>query len=96
VSDVDTAAADSLKALDPNRPIREADMARRNLNVRFGQKETFRDRATCAAGRAFNHSIATKFSIFISPLYRCWTFHLEFLCIYLHISRSISSQLASA
>jgi hypothetical protein len=42
------------------------------------------------------HSIATKFSISISPLYRCWTFHLEFLCIYLHISRSISSQLASA
>jgi hypothetical protein len=63
---------------------------------KIGQKETFRDRATCAAGKAFNHSIATKFSIFISPLYRCWTFHLEFLCIYLHISRSISSQLASA
>ena len=27
VSDIDAAAADSLKALDPNRPIREADMA---------------------------------------------------------------------
>jgi hypothetical protein len=27
VSDVDTAAADSLKALDPKRPIREADIA---------------------------------------------------------------------
>jgi hypothetical protein len=27
VSDIDTAAADSLKALDPERPIREADMA---------------------------------------------------------------------
>jgi hypothetical protein len=26
VSDVDTAAADSLKALDPKRPIREADI----------------------------------------------------------------------
>ena len=26
VSDIDTAAADSLKALDPNRPIREADI----------------------------------------------------------------------
>ena len=26
VSDIDTAAADSLKALDPNRPIREADL----------------------------------------------------------------------
>jgi hypothetical protein len=29
VSDIDTAAADSLKALDPKRPIREADIARR-------------------------------------------------------------------
>jgi hypothetical protein len=27
VSDIDTAAADSLKVLDPERPIREADMA---------------------------------------------------------------------
>ncbi len=26
VSDIDTAAADSLKALDPKRPIREADI----------------------------------------------------------------------
>jgi hypothetical protein len=28
VSDIDTVAVDSLKALDPNRPIREADIAR--------------------------------------------------------------------
>jgi len=28
VSDIDTAAADGLKVLDPKRPIREADMAR--------------------------------------------------------------------
>jgi len=27
VSDIDTPAADSLKALDPKRPIREADIA---------------------------------------------------------------------
>ena len=27
VSDIDTAAADSLKVLDPERPIREGDMA---------------------------------------------------------------------
>jgi hypothetical protein len=27
VSDIDTAAADSLKVLDPNRPIREADIS---------------------------------------------------------------------
>jgi hypothetical protein len=29
VSDIDTEAADSLKALDPKRPIREADIGRR-------------------------------------------------------------------
>jgi hypothetical protein len=29
VSDIDTAAADSLKALDPKRPIREADIEMR-------------------------------------------------------------------
>jgi hypothetical protein len=28
VSDIDTAVVDGLKALDPNRPIREADIAR--------------------------------------------------------------------
>jgi hypothetical protein len=28
VSDIDTAAADSLKVLDPKRPIREADIGR--------------------------------------------------------------------
>jgi hypothetical protein len=28
VSDIDTAAVDSLKALDPERPIREGDIAR--------------------------------------------------------------------
>jgi hypothetical protein len=30
VSDIDTAAADSLKVLDPKRPIREADIAERD------------------------------------------------------------------
>jgi hypothetical protein len=35
VSDIDTAVVDSLKALDPNRPIREADMARAVQNFRF-------------------------------------------------------------
>ena len=35
VSDIDTAAADSLKVLDPNRPIREADIAQRDFDVRF-------------------------------------------------------------
>jgi hypothetical protein len=30
VSDIDTAAADSLKVLDPKRPIREADIQTRH------------------------------------------------------------------
>jgi hypothetical protein len=34
VSDIDTAAVDSLKVLDPKRPIREADIAERDHNVR--------------------------------------------------------------
>ena len=34
-SDIDTATADGLKALDPKRPIREADMARSSYDVRF-------------------------------------------------------------
>ena len=34
VSDIDTAAADSLKVLDPKRPIREADMVLRPANRR--------------------------------------------------------------
>jgi hypothetical protein len=35
VSDIDTAAADGLKVLDPKRPIREADIGGRQLDVRF-------------------------------------------------------------
>jgi hypothetical protein len=35
VSDIDTAVVDSLKALDPNRPIREADVALTCRTVRF-------------------------------------------------------------
>jgi hypothetical protein len=35
VSDIDTAAADSLKVLDPKRPIREADIVHDGGNVRF-------------------------------------------------------------
>jgi hypothetical protein len=33
-SDIDAAAVDGLKALDPNRPIREADVARALIDVR--------------------------------------------------------------
>src|SRR5260370_26214410 len=35
VSDIDTVVVDSLKALDPKRPIREADMTLRTRYVRF-------------------------------------------------------------
>jgi hypothetical protein len=34
VSDVDTAAADSLKVLDPERPIREADIDQVAVTIR--------------------------------------------------------------
>ena len=34
VSDIDTVAVDSLKALDPKRPIREADISQRLPNNR--------------------------------------------------------------
>jgi hypothetical protein len=35
VSDIDTVVVDSLKALDPKRPIREADIAQCSRHVRF-------------------------------------------------------------
>jgi hypothetical protein len=35
VSDIDTVQVDSLKALDPSRPIREADMLFAVSNVRY-------------------------------------------------------------
>jgi len=38
VSDIDTAAADSLKVLDPKPPIREADIDGRSPDVRFVPK----------------------------------------------------------
>src|ERR1039458_3226440 len=44
VSDIDFVVVDRLKALDPKRPIREADMAPRHWNVRFTPK-TARGRA---------------------------------------------------
>jgi hypothetical protein len=47
VSDIDTAAADSLKALDPKRPIREADISVPTLR-----------RATRAPSRALVLSVA--------------------------------------
>ena len=35
MSDIDTVVVDSLKVLDPKRPIREADIAERGQNVRL-------------------------------------------------------------
>ena len=35
VSDIDTVVVDRLKALDPKRPIREADIRPQSLDVRF-------------------------------------------------------------
>jgi hypothetical protein len=40
VSDIDTAAADSLKVLDPERPIREADVHQFRPTSHFDQKLT--------------------------------------------------------
>ncbi len=38
--DVDTVVVDSLKALDPNRPIREATKSVRNANVRHSKLDS--------------------------------------------------------
>ena len=38
MSDIDTAAVDSLKALDPKRPIREADIGRASSERAEAQK----------------------------------------------------------
>jgi len=46
VSDIDTVVVDSLKALDPKRPIREADMIRKRLKVRFWTQPGHRSRPT--------------------------------------------------
>jgi len=40
VSDIDTAAADSLKVLDPKRPIREADIEAGSTDVRSSLSAT--------------------------------------------------------
>jgi len=46
-SDVDAAAVDSLKALDPSRPIREADIAVSCKNVRFSPESRHPIGANC-------------------------------------------------
>jgi hypothetical protein len=48
VSDTDTAVVKSLKVLDPNRPIREADIPTGSTDVRFWVNTGHRDfRASC-------------------------------------------------
>src|SRR5258708_37697216 len=48
-SDIDTMAVDSLKALDPKRPIREADITLRTRYVRFVQPDP------CSAASDMQH-----------------------------------------
>ena len=48
-SDDATVVVNSLKALDPNRPIREADSERAELMSAFGVKRTLRGRASISA-----------------------------------------------
>jgi hypothetical protein len=47
VSDIDTVVMDSLKALDPEWPIREADIDQRSVNVRLVPKAD-----SCTAAKA--------------------------------------------
>jgi hypothetical protein len=49
VSDIDTAAADSLKVLDPKRPTREADMTRTNRDVCSSLRKQILFRGPCTS-----------------------------------------------
>jgi hypothetical protein len=55
VSDIDTAAADGLKVLDPKRPIREADIEPSNVRRRQLNKEGRPE----AASRAISVAVPT-------------------------------------
>src|ERR1700730_5013219 len=65
VSDIDTAAADSLKVLDPKRPIREADIALGPRHVRFtpesGHSSARFPRPLCEA-RSLTEPVANLFN----------------------------------
>ena len=53
MSDIDTVVVDSLKALDPNRPIREADKTGSGIIVRFvpeAEIDPARSRASLLVG----------------------------------------------
>src|SRR4029453_11021967 len=59
VSDIDTGVVDSLKALDPERPIREADVHLRSCYVAFVPISDIRTIVTAASGRAGAALVAT-------------------------------------
>jgi len=54
-SDIDTAEVDSLKVLDPEWPIREADIERRDKHVRFVPKAD-----SCTAAKQHLHSTTSS------------------------------------
>ena len=58
VSDIDTVVVDSLKALDPKRPIREADINGRDCDVRF---VPLPDSCTAAYSDYFDHFVGADF-----------------------------------
>jgi hypothetical protein len=64
--DIDTEAVDSLKALDPNRPIREADISWRQLHVRF---VPIADIGAEGRGSAYSpqENLSLTFSLFSLP-----------------------------
>ena len=71
VSDVDTVLVDSLKALDPNRPIREADMCGALADVCFVPKADIQQ-TTCANRKtASRRSLRNPISCFRSGGDRC-------------------------
>jgi len=62
VSDIDTAAADGLKVLDPKRPIREADIRWHDLNARLGPGTDSCTAANCAPqiAKLLNHLVGAR------------------------------------
>ena len=63
MSDIDTALVDRLKALDPNRPIREADIAARPMALasprssNASRTRRLKTRATTSAALADMHRV---------------------------------------
>jgi hypothetical protein len=72
VSDIDTAVADSLEALDPDRPIREADIATAFADVGAGEKRRISRASAIAVHKLMTNSnfvtCETGISAGFSPL----------------------------